>query len=125
MTNPTPRPATIRYGVACLGLSLLIGVAILQYAWGEPAIALICLIVVGGLIALALRYGWARWVITLMAIASLLITWPMVEFQLSYGALISPATAAQLALELVGCVFLFLPGSHRWYYRSRAVLEDS
>jgi len=112
-----PRPATISYGAACLGFALLIGVAILYFAWRERQMALWCLAVVGSLTAWALRSGWPRWIITLMAVASVAITFPQVRFQFTYGTLVPVATGVQLALELLGCVLLFHPLSHRWYYR--------
>lgn len=110
-----PRPATVTYGTACLAVSLLIGVAILQYAWRTPRIALVCLVLMGGLIVLARRRGWPRWVIAGLAVVSVAATFPEVRFQLSYGGVISVATAVQLILELVGCVLLFHPRSTRWY----------
>lgn len=96
-------------------MSLVIGVAILLFAWRTPRIALFCLLLVGLLIVLALHRGWPRWVITALAVSSLGATFPLVRFQLTYGTVIPIATALQLALELAGCVLLFHPRSSRWY----------
>ena len=122
---PAPRPRTITYGVASLGVSLLIGVAILWFAWREQRVAVLCLVGVGTLIALAWRWGWPRWVIMTVAVVSVAATFPLVQFQLTYRTLIPMATAAQLALELAGCILLFLPSSHRWYRRPRVSAEES
>lgn len=114
-----PRPATVPWGAACLGVSLLIGVAILLFAWREPRIAFFCLVVVGALIAVALGRAWPRWVITFMAVASLAVTFPLVRFQLTFGTVVPIATSVQLALELIGCALLFHPRSSTWYRRPR------
>jgi hypothetical protein len=119
------RPATVTWGTACLGVSLMIGVAILYFAWRTPGIALFCLVLVGSLTFLALRRGWPRWVITIMAVASLVLTFPLVQFQLTFGTVIPIATGVQLALELAGCVLLFLPASSRWYRRPRPSPTES
>jgi len=95
-------------------------VAILFFAWREPRIALLCLVIVGALIAFALRRSWPRWVITFMAVASLAVTFPLVRFQLTFGTVIPIATAVQLALELIGWALLFHPRSSSWYRRPRA-----
>lgn len=116
-----PRPVTITAGVACLAVSLLIGVAILYFAWGEPKIALFCLLFIGSLTGWALRSGWPRWVIAFMAVVSVALTYQQVSFQFTYGTLVPIATGVQFALELLGFVLLFHPTSHRWYYRPRSV----
>lgn len=96
-------------------MSLVIGVAILLFAWRTPRVALFCLGLVGLLIVLALHRGWPRWVIAGLAVSSVAATYPLVQFQLTYGTVVPIATALQLALELTGCVLLFHPHSNRWY----------
>ena len=107
------------YGAACLGVSLLIGCSIIAFAWRETQIALFSLVVVGGQIPFALRWGWPRWVIAVMAVASVAATYPQVRFQFEFRTLIPIATGVQFALELVGFVLLFHPRSSRWYRRPR------
>lgn len=103
-----------------MGVSLVIGVAILWLAWREPRAALLSVGVVGPLIAAAWFWGWPRWVIALAAVGSVASTLPQVGFQLTYGFVVPAATVAQFALELAGFVLLFHPRSHRWYHPPRA-----
>lgn len=119
-----PRPATLRYGALCIAASLAIGVAILFFAWREPRAALLSLVIVGALTVAALYWSWPRWGIALLAVLSVAATLPQVAFQLSYRLVIPVATVTQFTLELAGCIFLFLPSSHRWYRRPR-VSEES
>ena len=113
------RPLTVTYGAACLGVSLLIGSAIIAFAWRELQVGVFSLVVVGSLTTGTLWWGWPRWVIAVMAVASLALTFPLVRFQFTFGILIPVSTGIQLALELLGFVLLFHPRSTRWYRRPR------
>lgn len=115
----TPRPRTIVYGVASLAVSLLIGSYILAFQWSEREIGLYCFVIVGSLIACAWFWGWARWVIAFLAVSSVVITWSIVEFQLTYKVLMPVLTSAQFALELLGFALLFHNRSTRWYGRKK------
>lgn len=108
------------YGAACLGVSLIIGSAIIAFAWRELEVAVFSLVVVGALTSGTWWWGWPRWVIAVMAVASVALTFPLVRFQFTFGTVIPVATGIQLALELLGFVLLFHPRSSRWYRRSRA-----
>lgn len=116
MTPRGPRPPTLRWGLACLAASLAIGVGILWFAWREPRAAALSLAVIGPLIAASGFWGWPRWLIAAVALASVAATLPEVGFQLSYGVVVPVATATQFALELAGFALLFHPRSHRWYH---------
>ena len=111
-------PKSVILAVLCFGISLVIGVAILLYAWREPMLALLCLLFVGLLIALtAQRHNWARWTLTVVTLASLIVNWVLgfLPFQLTYGGLISAGTVMQVGLELAGCVLLYVAASRQWY----------
>jgi hypothetical protein len=117
-----PRPLTVTYAVRCLSASLLVGAGILAFAWEFPEIALVVVLVIAFLIFQCYRgRDWARWTLTIVTMASLLDTWSLIRFQLGYGVIVGGATVVQILLELLGCLLLFLPASHRWYRRSRTV----
>lgn len=120
MTGRAPRPATVTYGALCMGVSLLIGVSILLFAWREPRAALISLAVVGPLIVAALFFGWPRWVIAAVAVTSVVSTLPQVGFQLSYGVVVPVATVVQFTIELTALALLFHRRSHHWYHAPRS-----
>ena len=103
------------YGALCMGVSLLIGVSILLFAWREPRAAWLSLALVGVPTVFALWHAWPRWVIAIMAIGSVAATLPQVRFQLTFGTAVPVATLAQFAIELTAFVLLFHPRSSRWY----------
>ncbi len=113
----TPRPRTIVYGVASLAVSLFIGSYIIAFPWRAPDLGLFCFALVGLLTAYAWFWGWPRWVIALLAVSSLVVTWEFVSFQLTHQLSIAILTVTQLGLELVGLILLFHPASTRWYRR--------
>jgi hypothetical protein len=102
-------PATrVTVGLACLGGALLIGVAILLSAWREPRLAIVCFVIIGGLIWLAARRSWARVALIVLTVLSLVVNvyFGFLPFQLQYGGVISIATGIQIVLEIVGCGLL-------------------
>ena len=116
MTGTDRRPLGVTLAVAALGAALLLGLAILLLGWRVPWIAAATLVIVGSLIvSVALRQNWARWALLVVTILALVTTYPLVRFQLTYGALVPAATVAQLVLEMIGFVLLFRPGAARWY----------
>ncbi len=120
MSDLRPRP--IVYAAWCFAVSLVIGAAILGFGWGFPLQAWLSLLIIGFLIFhAARRRNWARWILTIVALTFLVITWDLVLFQLTYSALMGTATVTQLTLELLGCCLLFLPQSGRWYGRRNGV----
>lgn len=113
----TPRPRTIRYGVIALALSLVIGSYIIAIPWRVPELGLFCFLLVGLLTAYAWFWGWARWVIIVLAVSSVVMTWDLVFFQLTHRLSMSLLTSTQFVLELLGFVLLLHPASSRWYRR--------
>jgi hypothetical protein len=114
------RPLSVTLGIAALTLALGLGVAILAWGWDTPLVALVTLALVGSLIVGTARgHNWARWALTLLTAAALVLMFPVVRFQLTYGVLLPLATATQLALELVGCYLLFRAPGGAWYRRGR------
>ena len=114
-----PRPRTIIYGVVCMAVSLVIGSYILAFQWKELEIGIYCFVIVGSLTACAWFWGWARWVIAFLAVSSVVLTWSIVSFQLSFRILLPVLTSTQFALEITGFVLLFHPHSTRWYRHKR------
>ena len=112
-----PRPRTVIYGVVCMAVSLVIGSYIIAIPWRAPDLGLFCFALVGLLTAYAWFWGWARWVIALLAVSSVVIAWDLVLFQLTHRASMALLTATQYTLELLGFVLLFHPASTRWYRR--------
>jgi hypothetical protein len=114
-------PPTVRYAVGGLAISLLIGTAILGFGWGFPPQAVLTFVVIGFLIVqVARRRNWARWILTIVTIASLVLMNSLIRFQLTYSLLTGTATVSQILLEVVGCVLLFVPSAGRWYRRASA-----
>ncbi len=104
--------------VYALTLALALGAGILAFAWHYPTIALITIGVIGPLIfGVARGRNWARWTLALLTIAGLILTWPIVRFQLSYAVIVPLATAVQLALEALGLFLMFRPAAGRWFRR--------
>jgi len=111
------KPRIVTYAIWCFSVSLLIGSAILAFSWGFPVQALLTFLAIGLLIfSSARRHNWARWVLTMITIASFILMWTIIGFQLTYSPLIGAATAIQICLEVIGCTLLFLPLSNRWYH---------
>ena len=110
------RPRSVTLAVGALSIALLIGVAILWFGWRVPTVALVALVLVGGLIfGTARRRNWARWTLVILTITSTVLTQSFVRFQLTFGVLVPIATVAQLTLEAVGLWLLFRPDARRWY----------
>jgi len=120
----TPRPTSIVYGVASLAVSLLIGSYIIAFQWMEREIGLYCFVIVGTLTACAWFWGWARWVIAFLAVSSVVLTWSIVAFQLTYKILMPVLTYTQFALELLAFVLLFHNRSTHWYRRKKVQETD-
>ena len=115
------RPRTVTLAVGALSVALLLGVAILGFGWRVPVVAVSTVVIVGGLLfGVTRRHNWARWVLAILTIVVLALTWPLVRFQLTYGTVVPIATVAQIVLEAVGLVLLFLPAAGRWFRRSAA-----
>jgi hypothetical protein len=115
------RPPSVTFAVCAMSVALLIGVSILYFGWVFPGIALGTLVIIGALIVgVARRSNWARWTLTLITVGTVLMTLPIVRFQLGYSLLVGVATGAQLLLEGAGCVLLFRPAAARWYGRRAA-----
>ena len=116
MTGPRPRPVV--YATWCFTISLLIGASILGFGWGFPVQAWLSLLIVGSLIFLvSRRHNWARWILTIVTITFLVLTWDLVRFQFTYTLFMGTATFVQFSLELLGCCLLFVPRSSSWYAR--------
>jgi hypothetical protein len=116
MSAPNHRPREVTVAVAAFGAALLIGFAILQFGWRVPRVALATLALVGALIVgVARRQNWARWALLVLTVVSLIMTWPLLSVQLTYGVLVPLATITQLVLEAVGFTLLFRPAAGRWY----------
>lgn len=112
------RPRSVTLAVSFLTLALGIGVAILMFAWGYPTIALATFVLVGGLIlGIARRHNWARWALAAVTILSLVVTWSVVWFQLTFGVVLPIATSVQLLLEAAAFYLLFRPTAGRWLRR--------
>lgn len=110
------RPAGVTVSIAALAIALLLGVAILAFGWGEPLVALVTGVVVGGLIVgAALRRNWARWALVVLTIVATATSWPLLRIQLSYGIVVPAATVVQFVLELLGLILLFRPVASAWY----------
>jgi hypothetical protein len=115
---PSDRPRSVKIAVRCMAVALALGVAIL-IGWDVPKITAATVVIIGGLIwAVAWRQNWARWTLAAVTISSLVFTWGIIRFQLSYGTLLPIATAAQLILEALGLFLLFRPEAGRWYRRT-------
>jgi len=120
LRDNVPRPRSVTYAISCFGVALVVGVAILAFPWGLPLQAFFTLLIIGFLIFnSARRRNWGRWTLTILTIAALTTTWPLLHYQLTYNLILGVATAAQISLELLGCCLLFLPQSGRWYGASR------
>jgi hypothetical protein len=105
---------TVAIGVLSIALGL--GTAILAFGWRVPVVALISLVLVGGLIAAAARRAnWARWALASLIVVSTILTRSLVLYQLTFHVLIPLATVAQLALEAMGLYLLFRPIAGEWY----------
>jgi hypothetical protein len=105
---------TVAIGVLSIALGL--GTAILAFGWRVPVVALISLVLVGGLIfAAARRANWARWALASLIVVSTILTRSLVLYQLTFHVLIPLATVAQLALEAMGLNLLFRPIAGEWY----------
>jgi hypothetical protein len=112
-------PKSVVSALALMTVALLLGVAILVFAWRQPVIAVVCLLVIGGLIGLAARrHNWARVTLVVVTVLSLIVNSALgfLPFQLQYGGVIAIATAAQIMLEIAACVLLMRRGA-RGYYR--------
>lgn len=118
MTPPAVqgRPRSVTLGVAALSIALLLGAGIIALGWRVPELALVALVIVGGLIVgAARRHNWARWTLATLIVVSTALTRSLVLFQLTYHVLVPLATVAQLSLEVVGLYLLFRPDAGRWY----------
>ena len=116
------RPRSVTLAVGALSIALLLGVAILGFGWRVPVVAVSTFLIVGGLIfAAARRHNWARWVLAILTIMVLVLTWPLVRFQLTYGLVVPIATVVQITLEAAGLILLFRPAAGRWFRRRDAV----
>ena len=81
-----------------------------------PISALVALALGGGLLTnIALRRNWARVALTVLAIAGLVFSIPVLPLQLRYGSLIAAAAVAQTVLQLIGIILLFASGSRDWF----------
>ena len=110
------RHRSVTFAVGALSVALALGAAILWLGWQVPLVALVSLLIVGGLIfAVARRQNWARWTLAILTIASTVLTRSLVQYQLTYHVLVPMATVAQLTLEAVGLYLLFRPAAGRWY----------
>ena len=113
-----PAPRTVTGALACFIISLLIGVEILAGPWDLPLQGLFTLLLVGFFIVQsARRRNWARWVLAIMTITTLVGLRAIYRLQLEADRLLAAATATQLILEMAACVLLFLPSSGRWFRR--------
>ena len=110
------RPRSVTLAICLLSVALLLGVAILGFGWRVPVVALATFLIVGALIlGIARRHNWARWVLAILTIVVLVLTWSLVRFQLTFGIVVPIATVAQITLEAAGLVLLFCPAAGRWY----------
>jgi hypothetical protein len=110
------RPPTATFAIWCFALALFIGCGLIAFAWGFYRQAGLTFLTIGVLIVLvARRQNWARWTLTIVTIASLIMMWPLIRFQLTYGTAVAAATCVQIMLEILGCILLFLPRSSGWY----------
>ena len=120
---PSERPRSVTIAVWCMAVALALGVAIL-IGWDVPKITVATAVIIAGLIwAVAWRQNWARWTLAAVTISSVVFTWGIIRFQLSYGTWLPIATAAQLILEAVGLFLLFRPEAGRWYRRTAGVVD--
>jgi uncharacterized membrane protein (UPF0136 family) len=111
-------PKRVVAALTLMTVALLLGVAILVWAWRQPAIAVACLLIIGGLIGLAARRrNWARVTLVLVTVLSLIVNWALgfLPFQLQYGGVIAVATGAQIVLEIAACALLFHQTARDWY----------
>jgi hypothetical protein len=110
------RPRTAIFAIWCFGLALFIGTGLIAFAWGFYRQAGLTFLGIGLLIVFAARrQNWARWILTIVTIVSLIMMWPLIRFQLTYGPMVAVATCVQIVLEILGCLLLFLPSSNGWY----------
>lgn len=104
-----------------MSVALLLGLAILGFGWRVPEVAVAALVIVGGLIfGAARRQNWARWVLAILTVVVLVMTWSLIRIQLTFGIVVPIATVAQIALEAAGLYLLFRPDAGRWYRHVQA-----
>jgi len=111
-------PKSVVTALTLMTLALLLGVAILVWAWRQPALALVCVLVIGGLNGLAARrHNWARVTLVIVTVLSLIgnAALGFLPFQLQYGGVIAMATGVQIVLEVAACGLLLTRQARDWY----------